>query len=871
MNIEKLKKIFEEHGATFDHEAYLKSSLDTKIITQLHKIRNTDNILVPTILKLKRQNLKEVNYSALLQASYKTMLATIPKVQRIFQTNVVTKQAFHKKISTLCLREFKRGMSKTSKTNIVLKGKKLTKEIQFALKNKEKNFSRKSSKEELDKKKKDFEDMEAIRQTRKLDFLINQTELYSHFVLNKNKKTLNKELEASIDARDPTADEYDFESAKIKALNAAQRDLAHTAQFDSSTKIHLKLDQPKIQDVPVAQPNLAEPDLMGNERVAQPKCLRAKLKDYQLRGLNWLVNLYNQGINGILADDMGLGKTIQSISFLGYLFETLKLKGPFLIVTPTSTLPNWVSELERFIPDFEVLKYYGNIKERKKLKFHNYNIVLTSYSLILSDEKLFQKTKWQYLILDEAQAIKSNKSLRWKKLLSIKSRNRLLLTGTPIQNNLKELWSLLHFIMPSLFDNLVEFEEWFVKMEGDKLDRLHLILKPFMLRREKKDVLLELKNKLIKVIYCNLSYKQEVLYRKTEMKYPIDFKNEQITNVLMNYRKICNHPSLYKRDEIETGLSFNDCDDVVGIGYKSVLKRKIPLVFTENEPAKRIKYKSSEVVNDSGALRASQLINSAFISSTDNEESCEENAPECDISGDPIYITGNTELTYKMKLALEYEQEMLRRVPILHYKGTVEAPIKLITQNGNPIEFLSSRKRQLKIENGVKIPKAGDLIKDSGKLETLDILLRTLYKGNHRVLVYFQMTKMMDLAEKYMEIRKYEYLRLDGSTKINDRKDLVKQWQSEHIFIFLLSTRAGGLGINLTAADTVIFYDSDWNPTIDKQAMDRVHRMGQLRDVTVYKLVCKNTVEEKIMEMASKKDEIQRLIIDKGDFVGADI
>ena len=198
--------------------------------------------------------------------------------------------------------------------------------------------------------------------------------------------------------------------------------------------------------------------------VDKPEILNGVLKDYQLKGLNWLINLYNQGINGILADDMGLGKTIQAISLLAYIYESYNIKGPFLIVTPASTLHNWENEIKRFVPIFTYISYYGNISERKesRKKIKKSNIVITSYQIAVSDSYLM-KNKWQYMILDEAQAIKSINSLRWKTLLNFKSRNRLLLTGTPIQNTMQELWSLLHFIMPTLFDNLSEFSEWFCK------------------------------------------------------------------------------------------------------------------------------------------------------------------------------------------------------------------------------------------------------------------------------------------------------------------------------------------------------------------------------------------------------------------------
>lgn len=244
-----------------------------------------------------------------------------------------------------------------------------------------------------------------------------------------------------------------------------------------------------------------------------------QLKGYQIKGLNWLANLYEQGINGILADEMGLGKTVQSISLMAYLAETQNIWGPFLVIAPASTLHNWQQEFTKFVPNLKALPYWGNVNDRKTLRtiwnkkqIYNkdspFHVLITSYQLVVTDEKYFQRIMWQYMILDEAQAIKSSSSARWKTLLGFNCRNRLLLTGTPIQNSMQELWALLHFIMPSLFDSHEEFSEWFSKdieshaenkdtLNEHQLKRLHMILKPFMLRRIKKNVQNELGDKVM--------------------------------------------------------------------------------------------------------------------------------------------------------------------------------------------------------------------------------------------------------------------------------------------------------------------------------------------------------------------------------------
>lgn len=913
MNREELKKLLRDHNIQFEDLSLHR--LTPQAIISTHKIVHDDKELQAAILKLKRASSTESDSMQAVRRIYSQVLAHISKSHKILAQNYLNKLGVARKISTLCLREFRRGMLKTGRTNIFLKGRKVGKEVLLALKKTDRNEdSRKRrveverKKEEIERKKREFEEMEAERQARKLDFLINQTELYSHFVLNKRRYLLENDLRLGRDEdvvkrakvfnengseENANGPDISYSKAREKALEAANKQMEYTEAYDKcdSTNTAQKerilecgnarteerrevSTQAEIQDSGTSDTNCIQN--MTNRstatdthdasfRILQPSILKAQLKEYQLKGLNWLVNLYNQGINGILADDMGLGKTVQSISFLAYLFETKGLHGPFLIVTPTSTLPNWASELERFVPSISVIKYYGNIKERRKLKFNSGNIVLTSYSIFILDEKCFMKQKWQYMVLDEAQAIKSNKSLRWNKLLKIKTRNRLLLTGTPIQNNLKELWSLLHFIMPTLFDNLLEFEDWFMKMNEDKLDRLHMILKPFMLRREKKDVASELKEKKIKVIYCSLSYRQKKQYEILERKCPIDFRDREVANVLMHYRKVCNHPDLFQKNDVETGFSFHMRDNGrKNIGFRSSVCIKMPMGIWIQ--ADKSRYSVNPFVNISGIPTdaATWKLNSMCGQGIHSER---EDAESCQIELDYEEVLASIKLE---KVDLEHIKRSAESViPTLCYKNVIDDVPRIITEYDDgscllrisPVNNLSM----------VKVPASFNLVKDSGKLETLDLLLAKLFKERHRPLIYFQMTKMMDLMEDYLKMRKYKYLRLDGSTKVSDRRELVERWQQEDIFIFLLSTRAGGLGINLTAADTVIFYDNDWNPTVDRQAMDRAHRLGQLRDVTVYKLVCLGTVEEKIMELAEKKDEIQKMVIEKGDFIGADI
>jgi DNA helicase INO80 len=312
----------------------------------------------------------------------------------------------------------------------------------------------------------------------------------------------------------------------------------------------------------------------------QPAMFRGTLKVYQLKGMNWLANLYDQGINGILADEMGLGKTVQTISLLAHLSERQGTWGPFLVVAPASTLHNWQQECTKFVPRFKVLPYWGSPHERKIIRKYwspnllfkensPFHILITSYQLVVQDVKYFHRVKWQYMILDEAQAIKSSSSLRWKVLLSFSCRNRLLLTGTPIQNTMQELWALLHFIMPTMFDSHEEFNEWFSRdieshaekrggLDANQLSRLHMILKPFMLRRIKRDVEHEMAEKIEVHLSCELSTRQKRLYDGLRQRISMEDllqtthalssqsqRESSLLNLVMQFRKVAYYYSMF--------------------------------------------------------------------------------------------------------------------------------------------------------------------------------------------------------------------------------------------------------------------------------------------------------------------------------------
>ncbi|KAL9052992.1 MAG: hypothetical protein Q9162_005048 [Coniocarpon cinnabarinum] len=963
----------------------------------------------------------------------------IPKVHRIKDYSTTTKQSNLRKTAQLASKEARRWQQKTNKSqkDTQARGKRGMREmLSFWKRNEreERDQRKYAEKQELENARKAEADREANRQKRKLNFLISQTELYSHFI---GKKVKTDEMEKSttevaaskqvIEDGDPKAHKVDLpdqvgkpgakvtnfedldfdnedetalqEAAMANAQNAVQEAQDRARAFNTDGQLQSEFDDGEM--------NFQNPTSLQSMDIAQPRMLACQLKEYQLKGLNWLVNLYEQGINGILADEMGLGKTVQSISVMAYLAEMHNIWGPFLVIAPASTLHNWQQEITRFVPGIKVLPYWGNAKDRKVLrkfwdrKHITYNkdspfhVLVTSYQLVVQDTQYFQKIRWQYMILDEAQAIKSSQSSRWKSLLGFHCRNRLLLTGTPIQNNMQELWALLHFIMPSLFDSHDEFSDWFskdieshaqsnTKLNEDQLKRLHMILKPFMLRRIKKHVQKELGDKIEEDVFCDLTYRQRAFYTNLRNKISImeliekaavgdDQDTATLMNLVMQFRKVCNHPDLFERAEVTSPMSFGYFAETasflreghsVDVAYsvRNHIQFAVPRLVgrdngrldvagPDNEAAgwrKRFLFheaniwspdRLTEVAKKNGAMSWLNFVNKsasqvshavhadAFEKAVqlrreqqsrpapgifeDDKENYEpwhsmlnivdrtKRTPLVDTFNDghmhdlmnvatktfedagldciepsarPAASAPPVEMYYSSQRSNKDRQQTFFNVPIQRALfGINEKTENLLLDNKldpasyPPHNMLPAPNKAKARYTSISCPSMRRFVTDSGKLAKLDQLLGRLKEGGHRVLLYFQMTRMIDLMEEYLTYRNYRYCRLDGSTKLEDRRDTVADFQTQpDIFVFLLSTRAGGLGINLTAADTVIFYDSDWNPTIDSQAMDRAHRLGQTRQVTVYRMITRNTIEERIRRRALQKEEVQRVVIQGG-------
>ncbi|KAK4373713.1 hypothetical protein RND71_009097 [Anisodus tanguticus] len=940
----------------------------------------------------------------------------IPKHHKIF-INLHRRQLTDaKRFAETCQREVKMKVSRSLKVmrGAAIRTRKLARDMLVFWKRVDKEMTddvvaaevrKREEKEAAEALKREQELREAKRQHQRLNFLLSQTELYSHFM--QNKSTLPSEavtsgdemtndqemLLSSTEAR--PGEEEDPEEAELRkeALKAAQDAVSKqkmmTSAFDNEC---LKLRQaaeiePSQQDAAAADIDLLHPSTMPVASTVQtPELFKGTLKDYQLKGLQWLVNCYEQGLNGILADEMGLGKTIQAIAFLAHLAEDKNIWGPFLVVAPASVLNNWADEIGRFCPDLKTLPYWGGLQERVVLRKNinpkrlyrrdaGFHILITSYQLLVSDEKYFRRVKWQYMVLDEAQAIKSSNSIRWKTLLSFNCRNRLLLTGTPVQNNMAELWALLHFIMPTLFDSQEQFNEWFSKgienhaehggsLNEHQLSRLHAILKPFMLRRVKKDVVSELTGKTEITVHCKLSSRQQAFYQAIKNKISLaelfdssrghlnEKKILNLMNIVIQLRKVCNHPELFERNEGSSYFYFGDVpnsllpapfgelEDVFFSGGRSpvtyrvlfgtlyasswsyyclYVHRELPdsmhhlllVSLIDISGTLIVRYQSwfaGELMGQHAALNCraglhesdvayahsgtfgftrlidmspmevSFLATGSFLEKLlfsivrSNGHFLDEMLDLMESEDDDLYCShlGQDKVravTRMLLLPSKSETDLLRTRLAT---GPGDAPFEALVMEHQD-RLLSNVNLLHSIYSFIPRTRAPP---DSGKLQTLDILLKRLRAGNHRVLIFAQMTKMLDILElaktrDYMHYRKHRYLRLDGSSTIMDRRDMVKDFQHRSdIFVFMLSTRAGGLGINLTAADTVIFYESDWNPTLDLQAMDRAHRLGQTKDVTVYRLICKETVEEKILQRASQKNTVQQLVMTGGHVQG---
>ncbi|ERL92757.1 hypothetical protein D910_10066, partial [Dendroctonus ponderosae] len=600
-----------------------------------------------------------------------------------------------------------------------------------------------------------------------------------------------------------------------------------------------------------------------------PFLLKLPLREYQHIGLEWLVTMYDRKLNGILADEMGLGKTIQTIALLAHLACEKENWGPHLIVVPTSVMLNWEMECKKWCPAFKILTYYGSQKERKMkrtgwTKPNMFHICITSYKLVIQDHQSFRRKKWKYLILDEAQNIKNFKSQRWQLLLNFQTERRLLLTGTPLQNNLMELWSLMHFLMPNVFQSHREFKEWFSNpvtgmIEGNSeynesiIKRLHKVLRPFLLRRLKSEVEKQMPKKYEHVVMCRLSKRQRFLYddymsRANTRETLASGNLLSVINVLMQLRKVCNHPNLF---EVRPTISPFQCENIE-MHVPSIVYSAINYDVFKNVDLYALNLVLIMLEMHLGAYQCYRLRQSwKKALHLDQASSQQPLCPPCKLSmkvkvrdikqeNKEMVVqarnVSNAQPNVKMKVAglQVLSQGVVKTVPLINISQAAGGQVQL----GTPINVSS-------------------VLKPSDKVPTSFAQLVQTSTGKHLLLTSNPNRTGSVPVSQATAVHFYFQVLME---RFNGDK---------RIFAFILSTRSGGVGVNLTGADTVVFYDSDWNPTMDAQAQDRCHRIGQTRDVHIYRLVSERTIEENILKKANQKRLLGDLAIEGGNFTTA--
>ncbi|KAH0539140.1 hypothetical protein FGG08_004312 [Glutinoglossum americanum] len=559
------------------------------------------------------------------------------------------------------------------------------------------------------------------------------------------------------------------------------------------------------------------------------------MRGYQLEGLDWLCSLYENGLNGILADEMGLGKTIQTIAFLAFL-RGKGTMGPFLIAAPLSTLSNWVDEFERFAPTIPVVLYHGTPPQRAEIRHTrlrkesspDFPVVCTTYEICMNDRKYLADYNWKFVIIDEGHRIKNLNCRLVKELKSYKSANRLLITGTPLQNNLAELWSLLNFLMPEIFDALESFESWFdfsalQEKDGHKqilngerksnlISSLHAILKPFLLRRTKAEVETSLPQKREYILYAPLSTTQKELYREILEGNSRNYLEQKVIDRITSSG--ASTPLSTKKRKAASGISTPN---------KSNRSSRTSTPAGSIRGRKTTKRRNYKELGDDEFFQQ--------LGESDSEVVSEEDQEELERARTEI---GNKKL----------------QNPVMQLRLACNSPHNFYWPWEND-ETPDSR-----------------IISESGKMLLLDRLVPALFARGHKILIFSQFKTQLDILEDWaILIRGWKVCRIDGQVKQEDRREQIKAFNTDSDYkMFLLSTRAGGQGINLAAADTVVLFDSDWNPQQDLQAQDRAHRIGQTRPVIVYRLATKGTVEQTLLEKADGKRRLEKLVIQKGKF-----
>ncbi|ROT42218.1 hypothetical protein SODALDRAFT_268110 [Sodiomyces alkalinus F11] len=698
---------------------------------------------------------------------------------------------------------------------------------------------------------------------------------------------------------------------------------------------------------------LGEHDL---EMAKQPKSLvGGTMRDYQLEGLTWMYEICQQGMSGILADEMGLGKTVQVISLIALLREEEYL-GPHLVVAPLSTLSNWINEFKKWCPSIPAILYHGTPQERAQMwktkvarhlsggrPTEKFPVVCTSYEILLREKASLSRVNWGFIIIDEGHRMKNFDSKLFRELRTFSSATRMLITGTPLQNNLRELWSLLHFLLPTIFTDWDAFESWFDfsdledaettkefigdRMKQELVKKIHLILQPLLLRRIKADVAKYLPKKREYILYAPLTEEQRDLYHAiadTNVDSRAYLQNKVLSSLTaaaassaapkdskqaesgVGAKKISlpvrSSPRKTRGDSNDASLAAPNAFSLM-MGKKA--RGRSPMAKAESSaessalssvpsstpssskqssaPAKRKSPPTSETppsksakssrhstpapapapVSTRGSRRSTRRARYTEADSDEEKLSddefeaklAEEVAKETAHENENDHVPGMTpeevERTHSLELA---KMEVARKKmgnPLMQLRLAANSPHNFYNPWG--------------IAGGAEVDET--VVTASGKMLLLDRLLPALFERGHKVLIFSQFKTQLDILHDYCALRKLNVCRIDGSVSQEDRQLQIDEFnKNPDLKVFLLATRAGGQGINLTAADTVILFDSDWNPQQDLQAQDRCHRIGQTRPVIVYRLATKGTVEEHLLLSVEAKRRLEKLVIKGGSY-----
>ncbi|KAL1953397.1 hypothetical protein VTO42DRAFT_2941 [Malbranchea cinnamomea] len=617
-------------------------------------------------------------------------------------------------------------------------------------------------------------------------------------------------------------------------------------------------EKPTVQEAltKAAEEYEAKPSALGEQDLVatqQPALVTGgKMREYQLEGLEWLKSLWMNGLCGILADEMGLGKTVQAISLIAFLKEK-KVSGPFLVAAPLSTVSNWVDEFARWTPSIKTVLYHGTKEWRSELRRKymdikhqrdmDFPVVCTSYEICMNDRKFLSQYQWRYIVVDEGHRLKNMNCRLIKELMTYNSANRLLITGTPLQNNIAELWSLLHFLLPEIFNDLNSFQSWFdfstvldangrtevvERRKRNLVSTMHAILKPFLLRRVKTDVEHALPKKREYILYAPLTPEQKELYLEI-----INGTSRQ-----------------YLEGKAVERIEARDSSGQQSRAQSLKRKSSNSNMSTPNKSLKSSRDSSPATTTRrrKGPKSYKEISDREFMARLNRIDKGLEEEEESELSESEL-LEIDREKT--VQLAKKEIAGKKLQNPIMQARLACNSPHNFYWPWGEDSSTVDM-----------------SLVTASGKMLLLDRLVPCLMQKGHKILIFSQFKTQLDLLENWIiHLRHWKCCRIDGAVSQADRQAQINIFNTKPEYkIFLLSTRAGGQGINLTAADTVILYDSDWNPQQDLQAQDRAHRIGQTKPVIIYRLATKGTVEQTLLERADAKRKLEKLVIQKGKF-----